>query len=52
MDSGDGFDKLSQRVRSFYTVIEIYMFSRRSNNMVNAVFPIKEKMTFKTLTFL
>jgi hypothetical protein len=31
MDSGDGFDKLSQRVRSFYTVIEIYMFSRRSN---------------------
>jgi hypothetical protein len=32
MDSGDGFDKLSQRVRSFYTVIEIYMFSRRSNN--------------------
>jgi hypothetical protein len=32
MDSGDGFDRLSQRVRSFYTVIEIYMFSRRSNN--------------------
>jgi hypothetical protein len=38
MDSGDGFDKLSQRVRSFYTIIEIYMFSRRSNNnLVSAV---------------
>jgi hypothetical protein len=32
MDRGDGFDKLSQRVRSFYTVLEIYIFSRRSNN--------------------
>jgi hypothetical protein len=32
MDRGDGFDKLSQRVRSFYTVLEIYIFSRRSNS--------------------
>jgi hypothetical protein len=31
MDRADGFDKLSQRVRSLYTVLEIYMFSRRSN---------------------